>query len=93
MTQNQTSRRHFIAGLAGIGATTLIAKAAGAAAQNNGPRRIIDVHHHILPPKFVAQYRKEIAEQGPGSTRCSIGRRRFRSTRWTRRALPRRSSH
>jgi predicted TIM-barrel fold metal-dependent hydrolase len=66
MITNHASRRRFIAGLAGIGASTLLSRAAGAAAQSNGPRRIIDVHHHILPPKFIAQYRKEIGEMGPG---------------------------
>ncbi len=70
MTRSNTSRRQFITGLAGIGAGAVLANIAsiplGAAPQNTGPRRIIDVHHHILPPKFIAQYRKEIGEMGPG---------------------------
>ena len=66
MSRSRMSRRQFAAGLAGIGAGAWLSKRGFAEPQNAGPRRIIDVHHHILPPKFISQYRKEIGEMGPG---------------------------
>src|SRR5512142_1486975 len=51
-----TPRRTFLAGLAALGATTLVRDIAGAAVLGADPpeRYRIDTHHHAFPPPLVA---------------------------------------
>ncbi|MBI4263576.1 MAG: amidohydrolase family protein [Acidobacteria bacterium] len=68
-----TGRRDFLASLAGIAAGGLfLDPRLGAQAQGTGPRRIIDVHHHILPPKYIGERRQEINEQTTGGVRPDV---------------------
>ena len=68
------SRREFIASVAAIGATQLVplhkafgqSRAVGSAAGSSA--RIIDVHHHLLPPKYIAAKREEILKVASGNT-------------------------
>lgn len=68
MKASDTSRRRFLASLAGLGAGTVLGgRVSAVQPQNAGPRRAIDVHHHMLPPTYIARYPKEILEQSTGS--------------------------
>lgn len=84
------SRRALLAGLAAIGAGALIpgcettASAPGAAGAK--PHRI-DIHHHLLPPNYIAEIMKRRKTPTPS------GRHRARSRTWTRTASPLPSCH
>src|SRR5262245_12218632 len=62
------SRRQFLTALAGLGANTILpAKALPAQTPTVGTRRrLIDVHHHILPPVYMAEARERVIAQGQG---------------------------
>ncbi len=69
------SRRDFLAGLgtAGAGAIALATTGARSFAQTSAaklaaPRRIIDVHHHIMPPFYIHEHRRDQMKVGPGIT-------------------------
>jgi 6-methylsalicylate decarboxylase len=53
-------RRTFVAGFATAGAAALL-DGERVRAQGPPPRRRIDVHHHFLPPRFVAEARDQKA--------------------------------
>ena len=61
-----TSRRSVMAAGAAFVATGLAkgAKAQGVSAPT-GPKRIINVHHHILPPKYVTVARDRLLSFAP----------------------------
>jgi 6-methylsalicylate decarboxylase len=54
------SRRSFLAGAAAVGATALLAPAV-AKAESPTPQTI-DVHHHIYPPRYLADNVQQIAK-------------------------------
>ena len=56
-----TTRRFVLAGLAGVGAAVSVG--AGAFAQSAPDPRRIDVHHHLLPPRYLAAARERILAQ------------------------------
>ena len=56
------SRRQLLAGLAAVGAGALLRGDLHAQAQ----RSVIDVHHHIVPPKFMAAHRDDMVRGGAG---------------------------
>ena len=71
------SRRDFLAGLLGNGsggrcmaysATTSAFALRRQAAKLAAPRRIIDVHHHIMPPFYIHEHRRDQIKVGPGIT-------------------------
>jgi 6-methylsalicylate decarboxylase len=61
-----TSRRHFLGAVAILGATQLIPGWPGLRLTSPGQiasataRRVIDVHHHLMPPSYVAAKKAEI---------------------------------
>lgn len=61
-------RRTFLASLAALGAGTLLpgcaTESAGPAAAGGKPYRI-DIHHHLLPPKFVAEMKQHVKGENP----------------------------
>jgi 6-methylsalicylate decarboxylase len=58
------SRRTFLAGAAALGATAILSPAV-ARAESPTPRTI-DVHHHIYPPRYLAENVEQIAKSiGP----------------------------
>ncbi|MDB5812060.1 MAG: TIM-barrel fold metal-dependent hydrolase [Betaproteobacteria bacterium] len=61
-------RRTFLASLAALGAGTLISgcatDASTPAAAGGEPHRI-DVHHHLLPPKYVAELPQHVKGENP----------------------------
>src|SRR5436190_14816285 len=61
MTSN-FSRREFVAGLGAVGAGALVQTG------NRRPQRIIDVHHHVMPPFYVREHRRDQSRVGPGIT-------------------------
>src|ERR1700691_5954581 len=70
---NMKSRRDFLAGLgtAGAGVIALATTGGRSSAQSNAaklaaPRRIIDVHHHIMPPFYIHEHRRDQLKVGPG---------------------------
>ena len=56
------SRRQLLAGLASAGAGALLRGDLHAQSQ----RRVIDVHHHIVPPQFMAAHRDDMVRGGAG---------------------------
>ncbi|HLH75512.1 MAG TPA: amidohydrolase family protein [Candidatus Binataceae bacterium] len=69
--RGRISRRQMLAGMAALGATALGAvgraraqsAAAGTGAAQHG--RIIDVHHHMLPPKYVKAVHQALSHETP----------------------------
>lgn len=62
------SRRQFLNGLAGVAGGAVL-RANQLAAQTSvtpNTHRLIDVHHHILPPVYMAEARHRIVAQGQG---------------------------
>jgi 6-methylsalicylate decarboxylase len=64
----QSARRRFLAALAALGASAMMPgcasnEATGAGAGGN-PRRI-DIHHHLVPPNYVAELPKLIKGENP----------------------------
>src|SRR5262249_62087283 len=57
------SRRQFIAGAAALGASTMLASPAVLAQDKT---KLIDVHHHIVPPFWFEEVKDRIAAQGGG---------------------------
>jgi 6-methylsalicylate decarboxylase len=58
------SRRSFLAGAAALGATAILAPAIAKA--ESPASRTIDVHHHIYPPRYLADNVEQIAKSiGP----------------------------
>ena len=74
MRFNLKSRRDFLAGLGTMGAGALALATTGgrSSAQSTAklaaPRRIIDVHHHIMPPFYIHEHRRDQLKVGPGIT-------------------------
>jgi 6-methylsalicylate decarboxylase len=67
------SRRSLLASLAAAGAGALIESnrsmaQTAAKADTTAPRRIIDVHHHIMPPFYIHEHRRDQLKVGPGIT-------------------------
>jgi len=54
-------RRKFLAGLAAAGLCAATSGGAAATARAASPRRLIDVHSHIVPPFYLAENRERIA--------------------------------
>ncbi len=66
---NNISRRDMLTGLGALGAGALIPDTRSAAQTNTtAPRRIIDVHHHIMPPFYIHEHRRDQLKVGPGIT-------------------------
>jgi predicted TIM-barrel fold metal-dependent hydrolase len=66
---NHASRRDLLRGLAAIAAGALIQTGRSVAQTGNtAPRRIIDVHHHIMPPFYIHEHRRDQMKVGPGIT-------------------------
>ena len=62
------ARRQFLAGLAACGAATVIpgcATDAAAPRLAEGKPHRIDIHHHLLPPKYVAELPQHIKGENP----------------------------
>jgi predicted TIM-barrel fold metal-dependent hydrolase len=62
------SRRQVLTALASFGASTILpvrALLAQTSTAGNNPR-LIDVHHHILPPVYMAEARNRVIAQGQG---------------------------
>jgi len=61
-------RREFLKSIALAGASALFGREAAAFAQSQGAGRpwLIDVHHHILPPAYLAEARERVIAQGQG---------------------------
>jgi predicted TIM-barrel fold metal-dependent hydrolase len=76
LTPGAESRRDFLAGWGTLAAGALGVALAGAStsrAQSSSsklmaPRRIIDVHHHIMPPFYIHEHRRDQLKVGPGIT-------------------------
>jgi hypothetical protein len=61
-------RREFLGGLAALGASALLpgcASDAGQSAAARGKPHRIDIHHHLLPPKYVAELPTHIKGENP----------------------------
>src|SRR6267378_7979134 len=72
------SRRQFLTALAGFGTGTILpvrALMGQIPTAGNNPR-LIDVHHHILPPVYLAEARERVIAQGQGYLPASV-------LRWT----------
>src|SRR6516165_1380183 len=54
-------RRKFLSGLAAAGLCAATSGGAVRTARAAGPRRLIDVHSHIVPPFYLAENRERIA--------------------------------
>ncbi|HSQ03729.1 MAG TPA: amidohydrolase family protein [Burkholderiales bacterium] len=67
-TGEGTTRRSFLASLAALGASTLVPGCASTAGTGTvagmKPHRI-DIHHHLVPPKYVAELPKLIKGENP----------------------------
>ena len=64
------SRRSFLTGITALGGVALTERSRSYA-QTTGttaPRRIIDVHHHIMPPFYIHEHRRDQLKVGPGIT-------------------------
>src|SRR6266567_1901968 len=66
--RHMTSRRHFLSALAAFGAGTILpVRALAAQTATAGTNvHLIDVHHHILPPVYMAEARERVIAQGQG---------------------------
>ncbi|MGZ3296541.1 MAG: hypothetical protein ACXU9D_25145, partial [Xanthobacteraceae bacterium] len=61
------SRREFLATAAAFGASTVLAAPATLAQTPAAPApKLIDVHHHIVPPFWFDEVKDRIAAQGGG---------------------------
>jgi len=61
------SRRQFLTALAGLAASTSLPIRALVAQTSAGRNtRLIDVHHHILPPVYMVEARERVIAQGQG---------------------------
>jgi predicted TIM-barrel fold metal-dependent hydrolase len=60
-----SSRRAFLATAAGLGASAILA-APAVLAQAPAAPKLIDVHHHIVPPFWFEEVKDRIAAQGGG---------------------------
>ena len=62
------SRREFLIALAALGASTVLQGGASLAQTPAVPAKpkLVDVHHHILPPAYLEQARTRIIAQGQG---------------------------
>ncbi len=61
-------RRMFLAGLAALGAGSLLpgcATESAAPVLVGGKPHRIDIHHHLLPPKYVAEMQKHVKGENP----------------------------
>lgn len=68
-TPSCLSRREFIASVAAIGAMrTAFGQSRDPGAAAGSSPRVIDVHHHLLPPKYIAAKRAEILRVASGNT-------------------------
>ena len=54
-------RRKFLSGLAAAGLCAATSGGVARAARASSPRRLIDVHSHIVPPFYLAENRERIA--------------------------------
>jgi 6-methylsalicylate decarboxylase len=64
----RVSRRAFLTGLAAVGAGTLLpgcASEIAAPVQVGGKPHRIDIHHHLLPPQYVAELPQHIKGENP----------------------------
>ena len=67
------SRRGFLAGLAALGASTVLPGCQSPSPSAGVAPRRIDIHHHILPPAYVAEIIKQGQPKPPAwSPRMSI---------------------
>jgi 6-methylsalicylate decarboxylase len=72
-TSGSGSRRDFLAGLGtmaagAIGVALTGASSSQAQSKLMQPKRIIDVHHHIMPPFYIHEHRRDQIKVGPGIT-------------------------
>jgi predicted TIM-barrel fold metal-dependent hydrolase len=61
-------RRRFLAGLSALGAATLMpgcATESAAPVLVGGKPHRIDIHHHLIPPKYVAELTKQVKGENP----------------------------
>jgi predicted TIM-barrel fold metal-dependent hydrolase len=54
-------RRKFLTGMAALGLSAATTTGAGRVARAAAGRRLIDVHHHVVPPFYLAENRERIA--------------------------------
>lgn len=67
--RSHLSRRTFLAGLGALGAGALVQGGQSLAQTGNRrPQRIIDVHHHVMPPFYIREHRRDQLRVGPGIT-------------------------
>ena len=59
-----TSRRDFLARIALAGAGVFIQGHPTFGQTGRATRRVIDVHHHIIPPKVLAAHREDFVRGG-----------------------------
>src|SRR5262249_4144835 len=63
------SRRQFLSGVASVAAAVTLMAADRSIAQRavtGNNLRLIDVHHHFLPPHYMAEARERVIAQGQG---------------------------
>ena len=60
------SRREVLSSLAAIGASAIIESGRSIAQTAPESRRVIDVHHHIVPPKYMAAHKEDQIRGGAG---------------------------
>src|SRR5712692_2286233 len=62
----RASRREFLATLSAFGASAILSGKAGLAqtSAKSAKPRLIDMHHHILPPLYLAEAREQVIAQG-----------------------------
>ena len=83
------SRRAFLAGVGAVGAAAMLSRAAAGAEVASLAARTVDVHHHIYPPRYLADSFAQISKDlGPYTSRIEVGRHGARSRKWTRPAWP-----
>jgi 6-methylsalicylate decarboxylase len=56
------SRRDFLAGVGAVGAAAILPRAAAGAEVASPAARIVDVHHHIFPPRYVNDHFEQISK-------------------------------
>ena len=60
------SRRDILSGLAGLGAAAILGGSRSLAQPAAATRRVIDVHHHIVPPQYKAAHQEDEIRGGAG---------------------------
>ena len=60
------SRREILAGIAAVGAGSFLEAGRSLAQTAPSSRRVIDVHHHIVPPKYMAAHKEDEIRGGAG---------------------------